>query len=138
MKQLLTKPGRNGGWSAFLRSEGIAKATADRLVRQRLESEGERPNLVNEEVPQPAPVNVERLLNSLLPRLRSSLTTPESVYEFVVRLVGIFGLDRDTQDDGILVLNPTSKEQSDAADPLPASDVESTGAADGADSEPAV
>lgn len=35
MKALLAKPGRNGGWSAFLRSEGIAKATAERLARKR-------------------------------------------------------------------------------------------------------
>ena len=35
MKALPAKPGRNGGWSAFLRSEGIAKATAERLARKR-------------------------------------------------------------------------------------------------------
>lgn len=126
MKQLLAKPGRNGVWSAFLRSEKIAKATADRLVRQRQESGGEQSNVITEEVSQPGPVNVGRLLSSLLPRLRSGLTTPESAYEFAVRFVGVFGLDCDSQDDGILILNPTAKEQSEAADQLPTSDVAQT------------
>jgi hypothetical protein len=40
MKALLAKPGRNGGWSAFLRSEGIAKAVAERLARNGREPAG--------------------------------------------------------------------------------------------------
>lgn len=33
MKQLLARPGRNGRWPSFLRSQGIARPTAERLVR---------------------------------------------------------------------------------------------------------
>lgn len=91
-------------------------------MRQRPESGGERPNLVSEEVSQSARASVERLLNTLLPRVRGNLATPESAYEFVVSFVGAFGLDCDTQDDGIPVLNPSPKEPSDTADPLPKSD----------------
>jgi hypothetical protein len=40
MKMLLAKPGRNGGWSSFLRCEGIAKATAERLARKGGEAGG--------------------------------------------------------------------------------------------------
>ena len=109
MKRLLAKPGRNGGWSSFLRSERIAKATADRLVRQRQESGGEQSNIVTEEVPQSGAPSVERLLTSLLPRLRGSLTTAESAYDFVVGLVGAFGLACDPKDDGMLIFNPSPK-----------------------------
>lgn len=116
MKQVLVKPGRNGNWSAFLRSEGIAKATADRLVRQRQKSEEEQTNILTEEISQPASPNVGRLLQSLLPKLKSNLTTPESAYEFVVRLVEALGLTFDQTDDEILVFNPLQKEPSDAAE----------------------
>jgi hypothetical protein len=51
MKMLLARPGRNGGWSSFLRSEGIAKATADRLARKREESGSTQP----EGMPVPSP-----------------------------------------------------------------------------------
>jgi len=43
MKTLLAKPGRNGGWSAFLRSEGIAKAVAEGLARKGREPAGTQP-----------------------------------------------------------------------------------------------
>ena len=115
MKQILVKPGRNGNWSAFLRSEGIAKATADRVVRQRHKSEEEQTNIPTEEVSQSAPPNVERLLRSLLPRLKSNLTTSESAYEFVVRFADAFGLDCNQTDGGMLVFDPLQKELSDPA-----------------------
>jgi len=112
MKQALVKPGRHGGWSSFLRAEGIAKATADRLVRRHQESGGQQPNMVNEEVS--TATGGERLFNSLLPRLKNNLTTSQSAYEFVLQLVGSFGLACDIQADGILVFNPTAREASGA------------------------
>ncbi|MGO9270474.1 MAG: hypothetical protein ACLQOO_09515 [Terriglobia bacterium] len=116
MKQLLAKPGRNGGWSSFLRAEGIAKATADRLVRKHQRPVGQEPNVVTEQVSEPG-VDVERLFNSLLPRLRTHLTSARSAYQFVLRLVGSFELACDMQADGILVFNPAVKTSTAAAAP---------------------
>jgi hypothetical protein len=67
MKELLAKPGRKGGWSSFLRAEGIAKATADRLVRKLQESGGQQRNMVNEDVSEPSEADVERLQQLFLP-----------------------------------------------------------------------
>ena len=50
MKQVLAKPGRNGGWPAFLKERRIPRATADRLViryQQSLNPDANRPNEAN-------------------------------------------------------------------------------------------
>jgi hypothetical protein len=115
MKKLLVKVGRNGGWSAFLRSEGIAKATADRLVRKHEESIDPQPNIITEEVSEPTPADAQRLFESVLPRLRQRITTPRLAFEFLLWFVGSSRLAHEWQEKGLLVLKPsveTAKESS--------------------------
>jgi hypothetical protein len=106
MKKLLAIPGRNGGWSSFLRSEGIAKATADRLVRKHQQSIDPQPNIVSEEVSELETEDVGRLFDSLSPRLEKSITTPNSAYEFIVCFTGYFDLECELLDDRLVVLAP--------------------------------
>ena len=53
MKGLLARPGRNGVWSSFLRSEGISRATAERLARKGGESDGTRAEVMPTACPSP-------------------------------------------------------------------------------------
>ena len=114
MKQLLARPGRRGGWSSFLRVEGIAKATADRLVRKHQRPAGQEQNVLNEQVSEPTEADVERLFNSLLPRLEQRLVTARAAYRFLLRFVCHFELGHEMQDTGILVLEPAEEKPSSA------------------------
>ena len=107
MKKLLVRPGRSGGWSSFLSSEGIAEATADRLVRKHEESNDQQANVVREEVSEPTPVDAQRLFESVLPRLRQRITTPRLAFELLLWFVGSSHLAHEWQEKGLLVLKPT-------------------------------
>jgi hypothetical protein len=120
MKQLLAKPGRRGGWSSFLRVEGFAKATADRLVRKHQAPSGPQPNVVSEEVSEPTEADVERFFESLVPRLEQRLATARAAYRFLLRFVSNFELSHEMQDTGILVLEPTGEESPTVTEPLSA------------------
>lgn len=122
MKKLLVKKGRNGGWSSFLRSEGIAKATADRLVRKHEESSDLKPNLLSEQVSEPTPVDVQRLFESVLPRLKGKLTTPRLAFDFLLWFVGSSHLAHEWQEKGLLVLKPSveTANESSGGDAAPA------------------
>jgi hypothetical protein len=80
MKSLLVRTGRNGGWAAYLRTNRLARATADRYV-SRHESLLNPPSekRLAESISEPTEDDVRRLVRSLLPRLRRVLTTREWV-----------------------------------------------------------
>ena len=123
MKSLLSRPGRAGQWRGWLKQQDIPRSTADRLASRHAETLGStNENVPTGATPEPTEADVERLFNSLLPRLRSNLTTASVAYDFVVRLVGSFGLACDRQEDGILVFNPSANESSGAAVTLPAAE----------------
>ena len=65
MKQLLAKPGRNGKWASFLNDRNIARATADRYVK-------EYEKLLNPPAPEPEPSSDER------PELHQPATEPST------------------------------------------------------------
>lgn len=115
MKQLLAKPGKNGGWSSFLRSQGIAKATADRLVRAHEKPIGPHPNVVSEQVSEPSRDDVGRFIDSLWPKLDRNLPTPKSAYHFLWWFVGYSGLPYEMQKNGILVIDPTANSQKESS-----------------------
>jgi hypothetical protein len=137
MKLLLAKPGRNGGWSSFLRSQGIAKATADRLVRKHEETTSPHPNIVSEEISEPSRDDVGRFLDALWPKMERKLPTPRSAYYFLWWFIGYSGLPYEMQKNGILVINPTAdsqKESSGATVAAPMAEM-ATGAADATGSQ---
>jgi hypothetical protein len=109
MKERLVEPGctggRNGRWASFLRSQKIATATADRLVRAYRSSMDLQPNLVTDHVSEPDEGGVERLFTLLLPKLRMILTTRQAAHEFVLLIVKTFEVPCETQDNGTLVLD---------------------------------
>lgn len=113
MKSLLSRPGRSGQWRSWLRERGIPRSSADRLALQNAETLGiENGNVPSGAIPEPTAADVERLFNSLLPRLRNNLTTPWAAYEFLHWIVGGFDLACETKPYGIMVFDPSVKEPS--------------------------
>ena len=75
LKPILARPGRNGGWSSWLKKRGIPRASADRLVQRfaaHLPKQGESPQ---EAITEPTQQVIERLLTALWPRIEKTLTT---------------------------------------------------------------
>jgi hypothetical protein len=117
MKKVLACPGRDGQWSGFLRNRGIPRATADRLVIRYQESLTPKPNCVSEAASEPSEQEVMRLFNSILPKLRRTLRTPQSLYCFidVLTAASCDGKCRRITDEGILILK--SAQQAASAEP---------------------
>lgn len=83
MKTLLAKPGRGGQWSSFLMERNIPRATADRLAARHLRSLDPNANRVTEELSEPTDEDVQKIFNSVWPRLRRVLRTPQSLDHFI-------------------------------------------------------
>jgi hypothetical protein len=104
VKSLLSRPGRSGEWCGWLKQRGIPRSTADRLVTRYAESlTGEAGNCPSEAISPDEDV-IDKLLQSILPRLRRVLTTKEAVLEFVLRLATNLDLTLDARNVGTLIL----------------------------------
>ncbi len=93
MKQKLSKLGRNGQWSLWLRQQGIGRSTADRLVAQYAESYGLTDELRHREIIEPLEANICLAASRVWKRLKNMLTTPSSRMSFVKALAGLLGLE---------------------------------------------
>jgi len=83
MKQILSKPGRDGQWSGFLRDRNIPRATADRLVARHLRSLNPDENCVTEDVSEPTDEEVQKLFIAVWAKLRRTLRSWQSLQLFV-------------------------------------------------------
>jgi hypothetical protein len=86
MKSILARNGRGGGWTPYLRANGFARATADRLAHMHETSLEPETKCLAEAIPETTAEDVRRLVRSLLPRLRKVLTTPSWVEWFLVEI----------------------------------------------------
>jgi hypothetical protein len=109
MKKLLSTPGRNGRWSSWLQERQIPRATADRLVMRHQRSLHPDANRLNEAF-EPSEQEVMRLFNSILPKLRRTLRTPQSLYRFVDLLASACaGSCFQIREDAILIPKPAAE-----------------------------
>ena len=92
MKQKLSRLGRNGGWSLWLRQQNIQRSTADRLVAQYAESYGLTDELRHRDITEPLEANVCLAANRTSKRLKNMLKTPRSRMSFIKVLADLFGL----------------------------------------------
>jgi hypothetical protein len=83
MKSILVRTGRSGGWSAYLRSHGIPRGSAERNIKRYEALSNPETNRLGETISEPSEEDVRRLVRSLLPRLRKVLTTTRSISLFV-------------------------------------------------------
>jgi len=110
LKQVLAKPGRDGRWSSFLKEHGIPRATADRLVARHQRSLDRNANRLSEATSEPTAEQVQKVFNSVWPRLRCVLVTPSSIYQFVLALASACNDPCfEVGKDGILVLRPIAE-----------------------------
>jgi hypothetical protein len=87
VKSLLVRTGRSGGWSAYLRSHNLPRATVERYIRRFEALANSEKNRLSDTISEPSEDDVRRLVRRLLPRLRKVLTTPGSVSLFVDEVV---------------------------------------------------
>jgi ribosomal protein L17 len=107
LKQVLAKPGRDGRWSSFLKEHSIPRATADRLVVRHQRSLDPDANRLNEAISEPTAEQVEKLFNSVWPRLRRVLVTPGSIYQFVLAVASASNNPCfEVREEGILARKP--------------------------------
>jgi hypothetical protein len=107
LKAILSRPGRNGQWSAWLKENGIARATADRLVVRFARSIATKPNCLSEStIPEPTEVEIGRLVAAVWDKIEKKLTTPSSLYNFFCCLSGRSSLICEYRPGGILVFDP--------------------------------
>jgi hypothetical protein len=83
MKSILVRTGRGGGWTAYLRSHGVPRASAERYIKQYKTIFNPESNRLSDTISEPSQDDVRRLVRRVLPRLRKILTTPASVSLFV-------------------------------------------------------
>lgn len=93
MKLKLSRLGRNGGWSLWLRQQNIQRSTADRLVAQYAESYGLSDELRHREISEPLQGNVCIAASRTSKRLEKTLRSPKSRLTFVRCLGNLLGLD---------------------------------------------
>jgi hypothetical protein len=92
MKQKLSRLGRNGQWSLWLRQQNIQRSTADRLVAQYAESHGLTDDLRHRDITEPLEANVCLAASRVCKRLKNMLKTPRSRMTFIKVLADLFGL----------------------------------------------
>jgi hypothetical protein len=106
MKLLLARAGRSGGWAAYLRSQKLPLATADRYVREHETRLSPSARLLSEDLSEPKTEDeIRRYAQKLIPRLSRLLTTQEDSYYFIHELVAhIPAADYRSTDWGLEVL----------------------------------
>jgi hypothetical protein len=97
MKRKLARMGRNGGWSAWLRQNGISRASADRLVLGFAESRGLTDELSHREFIEPLQGNVCIAAHRTCDRLEAMLNTPRSRMIFIQVLADLLDLEVDLE-----------------------------------------
>jgi hypothetical protein len=86
-KGRLVGTGRDGQWAPFLRERGIPLSTADRYVKRHEDASGfDEQKLVTEELGEPAPEEVTRMVKKLVSKLTRRLNTPDSIAQFMREL----------------------------------------------------
>jgi hypothetical protein len=117
-KQMLSRLGRNGQWSLWLRQERISRSTADRLVAQYAESHGLGDDLRHREIIEPLQGNVCLAAHRVCKRLKNMLKTPRSRMTFIRVLADLFELavDWEGRVDSVRLSIPPPVDENDLTD----------------------
>ncbi len=120
MKRKLSKIGRNGGWSQWLKQRRIPRATADRLVLEHAEFFGLSDELPHRERNEPLEANVSQAAYRTSDRLEHMLTSPKARMSFLRCLADLLGLSVEYGDGDSVWLTippPISDEEIDYTAP---------------------
>jgi hypothetical protein len=115
MKRKLSRMGRNGGWSEWLRQNKISRASADRLVLGFAESRGLTDELSHREFIEPLQGNVCIAARRTCNRLETMLKTPRSRMVFIQVLADLFDLAVDWEGgvDSVRLSVPKAVDEND-------------------------
>jgi hypothetical protein len=116
MKQKLSRLGRNGGWSLWLRQQKIQRSTADRLVAQYAESYGLTDELRHREIIEPLQGNVCLAASRVSKGLKNMLKSPISRMNFIKVLADKFGLCVEWEGEGVRLRIPPPIDADNPAD----------------------
>ena len=119
-KQTLSRLGRNGQWSLWLRQQNISRSTADRLAAQYAESHGLAGELKHRDIAEPLEGNICLAAIRVFKRLKNMLSSPRSRMIFIRCLADRFGLGVEVGEDGstLLSFSPPSSD-GDISDRVP-------------------
>jgi hypothetical protein len=98
MKSKLSRLGRNGKWSQWLKQRRIPRATADRLLLEHAEFFGLKNELPHRERSEPLQGYVCQAAYRTNDRLENTLTTPTSRMIFMRCLADLLGLSVESDD----------------------------------------
>lgn len=101
-----------------MKENGIARATADRLVVRFARSIATKPNCLTESVlAEPTEIELNKLVAAVWDKIENKLTTPRALYNFFCCLSGRCSLICEYRAGGIFVFDPahlTAPEQPEA------------------------
>ncbi|MGO9338023.1 MAG: hypothetical protein ACLPH3_18095 [Terracidiphilus sp.] len=115
-KKRLSRLGRNGGWSTWLKQQKIPRSTADRLVLEHVEFFGLQHELLRRERAEPLVGNISIAACRTSDKFELMLKTPRSRFLFLTCLADRLGLAVDFGVDGSARLStppPVSNEDID-------------------------
>jgi hypothetical protein len=113
-KQRLSRQGRSGGWSKWLRHHHIARATADRLCMEHVEFFGLENEVPHRERAEPLMGNVSIAACRVSDKHEQMLKSPRSKIMFLSCLADRLGLDVDIADySSIRVSTPPAEKAED-------------------------
>jgi hypothetical protein len=119
-KKRLSRQGRNGGWSKWLKQQKIPRATADRLVLEHVEFFGLEDEFPHRERDEPMEGNVCLAACRTSEKFERTLNTPRSRMVFLRCLADRFGLEVNLELDGsvrLYTLPPIREEDIDCTVP---------------------
>jgi hypothetical protein len=115
-KKRLSRIGRNGGWSRWLKQHRIPRATADRLAMEHVEFFGLQHELPQRERPEPLEGNISQAAYRTSDRLEQMLKSPRSKMIFLSCLADRFGLGVQFGEDGSICLSTPPPEKPEDID----------------------
>jgi len=112
-KKRLSRLGRNGAWSAWLRQHNIPRSTADRLVMEHVEFFGLQHELPQRERLEPLEGRVSQAAYRTSEKFELMLKTPRTRMMFLSCLADRFGLGVDFELDGSVRLSTPPPEKAE-------------------------
>jgi hypothetical protein len=106
MKVILSRPGRGGGWSSWLKQRGIPRASADRMVQRYATGLPTHDQSPHESISEPTDELILKLFTRLWPRIQKTLTTNASIFRFLGCIATASGIAHDWREDGLFIFHP--------------------------------
>jgi len=106
VRTLVSRPGRGGGFSAYVAAHSIPRATAQELIARYKKTLEPEKNCLTQPIPKTAKPTAEDLATTVWPSLKKDLTTGEAVVQFIACIAKLSGVPHGWQNEGLVIFNP--------------------------------